>query len=29
VFLRGEDPLPKDALAKWAHLPASAQRKGI
>jgi 2-hydroxychromene-2-carboxylate isomerase len=28
VFLRGEDPLPKDMLAKWAHLPASAQRKG-
>lgn len=26
LFLRGQDPLPKDALDRWADLPASAQR---
>jgi 2-hydroxychromene-2-carboxylate isomerase len=26
LFLRGQDPLPGDAIARWAHLPASAQR---
>jgi 2-hydroxychromene-2-carboxylate isomerase len=29
AFLRGADPLPKDLLAAWAHLPATAQRRGV
>jgi 2-hydroxychromene-2-carboxylate isomerase len=27
AFLRGQDPVPKDALSRWSDLPATATRK--